>query len=121
MKEHQLLARLAGDWNVVMHVMGEEIAGKEHNELIAGGLWLTTSFEAEMGGQPFEGHGILGYDTEKKKYVSTTMMMGMTGERVETRVVEDMPTDDKRILTFHQKGPDGKELEMMRIVYTRSR
>jgi hypothetical protein len=144
-KEHELLAKLAGDWDVVMYVMGQEIAGKEHNELIAGGLWLTTSFEADMAGQPFEGHGVLGFDTQKKKYVSTwvdpsrtdimfmeatvkgtarvgtAMMMGMTGEKVETRVVEDMPTDDKRILTFHQKGADGKELEIMRMVYTRSK
>jgi hypothetical protein len=144
-KEHELLARLAGDWNVVMYVMGQEIAGTEHNELIAGGLWLTTSFEADMAGQVFEGHGVTGFDTQKKKYVSTwvdpsrtdimfmeatlkgtarvgtTMMMGMTGEKVETRVVEDMPTNDKRILTFHQKGSDGKELEIMRMVYTRAK
>ena len=144
-KEHEFLKKLVGNWDVTLYIMGEEIEGKEHNELIAGGLWLTTQFTANMMGQPFEGHGILGYDTNKKKYVSvwvdpsrtdlntmeatmkgttrtgTTMMMGMTGEKVETRVVETMPDDDHRVLTFHQKGPDGKEMELMMIKYKRAK
>jgi hypothetical protein len=144
-KEHELLKKLAGDWNAVLHMMCEEIPGKEHSELIAGGLWLTTTFTADMGGAPYEGHGVLGYDKAKKKYVSvwvdpsrtdidmmeatvegtarvgSTMMMGMTGEKVKTRVVEDMPNDNTRILTFNQAGPDGKEMEVMRIVYTRAK
>ena len=144
-KEHELLKKLAGDWDVVMHIMGQEMPGKEHNELIAGDLWLTTTFTADMAGTPFDGHGILGYDKDKKKYVSiwvdpsrtdmemmettmegtarvgTTMMMGMSGEKVKTKVVEDMPNNNKRILTFMQPGVDGKEMEMMRIVYTRAK
>lgn len=144
-KEHELLKKLAGDWDVVMHIMGQEMPGKEHNELVSGDLWLTTTFKADMGGSMFEGHGILGYDKAKKKYVSvwvdpsrtdmdmtessiegttrvgSTMMMGMTGEKVKTKVVEDMPNDNKRILTFNQTDQNGKEMEMMRIVYTRAK
>jgi len=144
-KEHEFLKKLVGDWDVTLFVMGEEIAGKEHNELVAGGLWLTTSFSANMMGQPFEGHGILGYDTKKKKYVSvwvdpsrtdlttmeatmkgttrtgTTMMMGMTGEKVKTTVIETMPDDDHRVLKFMQKGPDGKDMQLMKIEYERAK
>ena len=144
-KEHEFLEKLVGDWNVTLFVMGEEIEGKEHNELIAGGLWLTSEFSANMMGQPFQGHGILGYDTKKKKYVSvwvdpsrtdliimeatmkgttrsgTTMMIGMTGEKVETKVVETMPDDNHRLLRFLQKGPDGKEMQLMKIEYKRAK
>ena len=40
-EEHKLLAKLAGDWDVVLHVMGNEMPGKETNELVAASDGLT--------------------------------------------------------------------------------
>ena len=45
--------------------------GVEVNTLIGGGLWMVSDFKSAMMGQPFEGHGVFGYDAGKKKYVSS--------------------------------------------------
>ena len=44
--------------------------GVEVDKLMPGGLWLMNDFEGEFGGMAFHGHGVNGYDTQKKKYVA---------------------------------------------------
>ena len=39
--------------------------------MLAGGLWLISTFEGEFGGAKFEGRGQFGYDASKGKYVGT--------------------------------------------------
>jgi hypothetical protein len=45
------------------------IIGVETNTL-SGGRWLLSEYKSDVMGQAFEGHGIIGYDAEKKAYAS---------------------------------------------------
>ena len=73
-EHHQLLLKDVGTWTGTMKIW---MAGpdadpmvmpiEEKNTKLGDGLWVLTKFEAG----PFQGRGTIGYDTAKKKYVST--------------------------------------------------
>ncbi len=119
--------------------------GVEVNTLGCGGLCLITDFKADMGGTPFVGHGVGAWDPTKKKYVSSwtdSMSLGIsmgegtydaathkmtgwmegpdmaTGKTVKTRSVGEMK-GNTRVFTMFAPGPDGKEMQVMKITYTR--
>ena len=120
--------------------------GVEVNTIGCGGLCLITDFTAElMPGTPFHGHGVATWDAQKKKYVMswTDSMSGglatgegtydaaarktagtmegpdMTGNVMKTRSAGEYRPDGTRVFTTYAPGPDGKEMQMMRITYTR--
>jgi Protein of unknown function (DUF1579) len=77
--EHKILSMEEGVWDaeIAMIVPGADSkteppksTGVETNRMLAG-KWLISDFKGEMFGQPFEGHGVNGYDTKKGKYVAT--------------------------------------------------
>jgi len=104
-------------------------------------------FNAElMPGMPFAGRGLTIYDGKKKKYVGswsdsmsgtlqisestydpaakaiTGWMEGTdpaSGTTVKTKAVTAYPDDDHRVMTMFVNGPDGKEMQTMKISYTR--
>ena len=110
-----------------------------------GGLCLITDVKGDMMGMPFHGHGVSTWDPAKKKYVgswtdsmstglsigestydpaskkSTGMMEGpdMTGKVVKMRSVVEYRGASTRIMTMYGPGPDGKEMEGMKITYTK--
>ena len=119
--------------------------GVEVNMMGCGGLCLITDFKGDMmPGVPFQGHGVTVWDPAKKKYVgswtdsmsaglsigestwdpATKKMTGwmegpdMTGKLIKMRSVVEVG-DATRVFTMHGPGPDGKEMQMMRITYTR--
>lgn len=121
--------------------------GVEINTIGCNGLCLITEFKGEaMPGGGFEGHGIATWDPLKKKYVgswtdsmsrglqtgestwdpATKQLSGsmegpdMTGKIVKTRSVVQYK-DDTRIVTAYTQGPDGKEMQTLRITYTRQK
>jgi len=74
-QHHKILAMEEGVWDaeITMTVPGQDAAkskGVETNRLMAG-KWLISEVKAEFFGQPFEGHGVNGYDAKKGKYVAT--------------------------------------------------
>jgi hypothetical protein len=119
--------------------------GVEVNTVGCGGLCLITDFKAEATGVPFHGHGVTTWDAAKKKYVGSwtdSMSAGlaigettwdatarrfsgwmegpdMTGKVTKTRSVVDYQKDGARVFTAYTSGPDGKEMQAMRITYTR--
>jgi uncharacterized protein DUF1579 len=119
--------------------------GVEVNTVGCGGLCLITSFKGDMGGMTFEGSGVTTWDPKKKKYVgswtdsmSTGLSIGettydaakktftgwmegpdMTGNVMKARSVTEMPSASTRVFTLFGPGPDGKEMQMMKITYTR--
>jgi hypothetical protein len=120
--------------------------GVEVGTLGCGGLCLVTEFNSElMPGVPFAGRGMTAYDKNKKKYVGswtdsmsagllmsegtydpasksvTAWMEGpdMTGATVKTKSVTTYSDDDHRVMTMYVNGPDGKEMQTMKISYTR--
>lgn len=82
---HELIARTAGTWKVVMRSWMDPSAapmvseGVEEGEMIFGGRYLKSSFKGETFGGAFEGLGLLGYDNLKQKYVGIWLDSMSTG------------------------------------------
>ena len=79
-----------------------------------GEFWAIGAFKGEMMGMPFEGHNITGYDPVKKKFtnywVDSMSPSAMTGE--------GEWNEEKKELTFLAKGMDpmGNEMTMKQVV-----
>ena len=120
--------------------------GVEVNTLGCGGLCVISDFKGElMPGTPFHGHGITTWDVTKKKYVSSwtdSMSQGlligestwdaaskkasgtmegpdMSGQVVKMRSVVEYTSDRSRVMTAYSPGPDGKEMQVLKITYTK--
>lgn len=146
--EHEVLKQDEGVWDATVEMTGmpgvPPSKGVETNKMV-GGLWLVTDFKSEMMNQPFQGHGVAGFDPNKKKYVTTwvdTMSTGLavgegtydpatktmtgwmegpdeTGKMTKMKMVSEWKDADTRVFTMYMKGPDGKEAPSMRITYKR--
>ena len=150
-QEHAVLEMREGTWDAAVEIpMGPPGAaphrskGTETARLCCGGLWLLTDFKNDPGSEPFEGHGITGYDTAKKQYVyvwvdtevTATMIsegawdaatrtmtlrgsMQASGKTMRWRDTDVWKDDDTRQFTMYRPGPDGKETPTLVITYTR--
>jgi hypothetical protein len=150
--EHEVLKSDVGTWDATVesYMPGAPTPmtskGTETNSLL-GGLWLVTDFKAEMMGTPFQGHGVTGYDPNKKKYVGTwvdTMSSGlllsesswdaatktmtgttegpdMSGQVQKMKSVVTYKDPDTRVFTMSGTGPDGKDVKFMTITYKRKK
>ena len=119
--------------------------GVEVNTMGCGGLCLITDFKGDMMGTPFLGHGVATWDPAKKKYVGswtdsmsaglalaestydpatkkwTGSMEGadMTGKVMKSRSVVEYKDALTRVMTMYSTGLDGKEMEGLKITYTK--
>jgi hypothetical protein len=120
--------------------------GVEVGTIGCGGLCLISDFKGEiMPGTAFHGHGITAWDATKKKYsgswtdsMSQGLMVGesswdaatkkatgtmqgpdLTGQIVKMRTVVDYPSATSRVMTAFAPGPDGKEMQVLKITYTK--
>ncbi len=144
-KEHQLLAEMVGAWDAVMTGTGlPPSKGEAVFKMECGGLWLTSTFDCDMGGFKFQGKGLDSYDVRKKKYVSvwvdsmTTSPMIFEGEVDASKnlvMFADAPDEsgkpakwrsisvskDKDHHTFklYKQSQGGQEELMLTIEYTR--
>ncbi len=148
--EHEILKHDVGTWDATVESFMPGDAqpmvskGVETNDLV-GGLWLVTDFKSDMMGQPFLGHGVSGWDPNKKRYVGTwvdTMSTGLglsestydaatktmtgtfegpdpTGQVMKMKAVVVNKDPDTRVFTMSGPGPDGKDMTYMRITYVR--
>jgi hypothetical protein len=118
--------------------------GVEVNTVGCGGLCLITDFKGDMIGAPFHGHGTATWDSVKKKYVGswTDSMSGglalsestwdpatkkftgtmagpdMTGQINKMKTVVEH-RGGTRVMTAFGPGPDGKEMQILKISYTK--
>jgi len=119
--------------------------GTEVNTMGCGGLCLITDFKGDMGGTPFDGHGTATWDPSKKKYVGTwvdSMSTGITtsegtydaatktstawsegpgptGAIVKQKGVVVYKDPSTRLFPMSIVGPDGKDVETLKITYRR--
>lgn len=108
LKEHEVLASLAGTWDVVtkMEAMPgiegmekpTECTGTEHAELICNGLWLKSVGRGEMNGQPMEMLFLVGYDPFQKTY------RGLCASSCEPGASEWKASYDEKSKTFTWTG-----------------
>jgi len=148
--EHQVLKDDVGTWDATVEAFMPPGAppsvskGTETNRITGGGLWLVSDFKSEFMDQPFEGHGVMGWDPAKKKYVgtwvdsmSTTVSQSEstydsakktftgwmegpdeTGKTVKTKAVTEVKGPDSKVFTMY-RVMEGKEVPTLRITYTR--
>jgi hypothetical protein len=75
--KHALLKDFEGTWDVTGKFWPEKdgppLEGKftQTAKLRCNGLWLIYSTQGELGGKPYEGHGVMGWNEQKGKYVDT--------------------------------------------------
>jgi hypothetical protein len=151
-KAHDVLKSLAGEWTFVTKVVADDNAaespGTEKSFLSCNGLWLMTEYEGARMGKPFQGRGMLGYDTNKKKYVnawvdctstslsvfegtaddsgSTLTMVfdckdAATGITTSYKKVIQIKDADHNEMHMYIAGSDGKETEVVSVSYTRKK
>jgi len=153
-KEHGYLKEGAGTWDYVMKFkMGPdapetEVKGVETVQML-GEFWAIFDIKTDnMMGMAWHGHGTIGYDPDKKKYVGTFIdslspdrMLGEgtldaagkvltmmwegkdheTGKVGKMREVSERKDKDNGTMTMHRTGPDGKESVLFTINYTRKK
>ena len=59
------------------------------------------------------------FDPATKKIIGTMSARDMTGAMAKSRTVSESPDADHRVMTMFASLPDGKEMQTMRISYTR--
>ena len=150
--EHAVMKLEEGVWegSITMWMQGPDgpvtkSEGVEKVELL-GGMWSMSTITYDFMGSPTSGHGMIGYDPLKKKYVGSwyeagspyqTTMEGsynkekkeltmnlsgrdMDGQPAEYRSVTRHVDKDHRTFTMYGKMPGGDEMvKMMVIEYTR--
>jgi len=116
----------------------------ESNTLI-NGMYLISDFKGDFGGMPFQGHGLTWWDAASKTYkgiwvdnMSPAPMNGsstydaasktfkgemtgpdMTGALQTMRSETVQKSDGTRVMTMFMKGPDGKDMQTMKVTYTK--
>jgi hypothetical protein len=153
-KEHAVLKEGVGTWDYVMKFrMGpdapeQEIKGVETVTML-GDFWAIFDLKTDdFMGMKWHGHGTLGYDEEKKKYIGTFIenmgphrMLGEgtmdatgkvltmiwdgidheTGKPGKMKEVSERKDKDSGTMTMTKIGSDGKESPMFTITYTRKK
>ena len=119
--------------------------GVSTRRMVLGGRVMVEEAKATMMGQPFDGLGLHGFDNVSGKYwatwndsVGTGLMVAegdcdgqgactftgswndpVTKGKVTARMTSHWTDANTEIFEMHGPGPDGKEMKMMQITYTR--
>lgn len=119
--------------------------GTATRSMALGGRVMVEEMQSEMYGQPFTGHGMHGYDNVTGKHWSTwndSMSTGLmvaggtcdeagactftgswndpvTKGEVKARMTTKWTSPTVEVFEMYTPGPDGKEMKMMEITYTK--
>jgi len=102
--EHEVLKQMEGTWEATLE--GENKPnGTSKYEAKVGGLWIVNEYKGSFDGNPFEGHGLNGYDLIKKKYV----MVWVDSMSPAPLIMEGDYDKAKKTLTLEGEGqgPEG--------------
>lgn len=148
-EHHKLLQRKVGDWNATVEFAGMPPTQATYSaKLDHGGMWLVGDYRGDFMGTPFSGHEVLGYATDKGKYVSTwidswiddvmsfegeydeaTKTLAMwtagkdpaTGKSIRERHDWTFVDADTLIFSMNHPGADGSYDAVMKITYRRKK
>jgi hypothetical protein len=149
---HKMLATMDGKWqgDVTSWWEGPDKPAQKskgicENKMIMGGRYQQSTMTSQMGGMPFEGMSILGFDNVKKVFVNTwidnmgTGIMVMEGPydpatktivlrgkyidpmqgELNTRQTMKMIDNKNQYMEMYTSRPGGKEIRVMEIRYTK--
>lgn len=148
---NEVLRQREGTWDVTIEIRADRNSatvaskGTQTNRLGVGGLWLLSDFDGEIGGHPFIGHAIVGFDPQKSKYVgvwvdsagghitlvdgvfdgskktfrTTSLESNAKGKVIAITGVQKFLDPNTEVLTLSGRGPDGKTSQRMTITYRR--
>ena len=150
-EHHAHLKQLAGNFDVDMEMTmapgapAQKSKGTEKSELNLGGRYLRGEYTGDMMGMKFQGHSLIGYDLQKKKYfnawvdsMSTALLVlegacdkagkvftfigvyddPMTGRKTKIRHVTTVVSPDKYTFEMFDTAEDGKEHRTIFATYT---
>ena len=106
--EHQLLGKFSGEWNIESKwypgkgAPAMESKATNSTKWILNGRFLQSDFRGDMMGKPFQGIGIEGFDTFKKKY--TMIWLDETSTAIYT--AEGTASPDGKTITYMGKHDD---------------
>ena len=149
--EHIRLQKLAGTWEAVIVTAdpqgGEQRARGTLTTVEHAAYHTLETFQGEFMGMPFTGHGVNGYctvrkqyftfwtdsmtsspmtlfgdyDAEKRELVMKGECFGMSGKLEPCRTVTHYQDDDHYSWAMFGVGPDGQEIQHLRVEYTRKK
>lgn len=111
--ELQELDWMVGEWDAKMRWEASEMGpagqstGTETVKEGPGGQSHLSSFEGQMEGRPFEGHGVTSYDPQEDEYITAWTDSYMPG----VMVMEGKKRGDRIVFEGDAVGPDGKEID----------
>lgn len=104
--EHRILKEMEGNWDAVVRFGSSESKASAVYKMDCGGMWLINDFSGDMGGTPFRGHGIDGYDQVSGKFVSVWV------DSMSSSIIHFEGSYDEKTKTLtligQGKGPDGQ-------------
>ena len=150
-KQHAALASAVGEYDMAIRswdapgAAPSDEKGTATRKMILGGRVLVEQVEASMHGQPFTGHGMVGYDNVSGKWwqtwndsMSTGVMVSqgdcddqgactftgswndpVTKQKVNARFTNRWTSPTTEVFEMYGPGPDGKEFKMMEMTYTK--
>jgi len=151
-KQHAELAKSAGNYTLSIRswdrpgAAPSDESGTATRKMTLDGRVMVEMVQAKMHGQPFSGHGMVGYDNVSGKWWSTwndsmsTGIMVSTGTcdptgktctftgswndpikkgPVSARMTTKWTSPTVEIFEMYGPGKDGKEMKMMEITYTK--
>lgn len=133
--EHGFLRQFEGEWKTSgkgMDMTGKEIdmAGVEYDRMVLGDFWLSFVYRSQINDKPYVGHGMIGYDPAKKKYIGTwvdsmspymSQLEGQTDPKTNTLTLEVSGVDPmtekpcKGRLVFQVQDPEHRSLQSFRM------
>ena len=146
---NEVLRRREGAWDVTMEIQASPNSARivskdtQTNKLAAGGVWLVSDFEGQIGGHPLNGHAITGFDPQKSKYEGVwvdsagrhiTLVAGTYDSSKKTLRTTALENDangkvnavtgvqrfvdpNAEVLTLFSRGPGGKTSQSITITY----
>lgn len=153
-EHHKVLESLVGNWDCATKVWMEPGAqpndskGTSDTKWILGGRFVQEYVAGDMGGMPFHGMGIFGFDNYKQKYLwlwmdemATSCMIStgsadaagkvltfegvcdnmMTGKPSLFKTLVHITDNSKHSFEMHIQGPDGKLYKNFEVDYTRKK